>query len=150
MKKLNLLLYLAIVLLFTTNCTNDQNELFEEAESAFEFKTYRLTSAEIPEITNELLDDMTEKSKLLYAKNKDLGLWADMENVVAVEDINGNLTYSFRIYVEGSDEKALYNLVVNKKVNGKSSAPFVMKYYFDSQNVVDYSNSYERKFSGKN
>lgn len=53
------------------------------------------------------------------------------------------------MYVQNSSVNSIYNLVVNKRVDGNNSPEFIMKYQFANQDYKDYNQKKEKKFNGK-
>ena len=53
------------------------------------------------------------------------------------------------MYVENGQENSVYNLVVNRRVDGNDSPDFVMRYEFIDQDILNYSQTEEERFNGK-
>tara|TARA_R110000744_G_scaffold379463_2_gene497697 strand:+ start:16 stop:1221 length:1206 start_codon:yes stop_codon:yes gene_type:complete len=148
MKSLSRIFVLAVLALFALNCEKVETDLLKIETQTRNFSASSFKSSEIPEIVSSFKKRIESRRNLIYAKEEKQTFWVDEESAIGVRDSIGNMTYTFRMYVYKEQENSLYNLVVNRRVDGNHSPDFVLKYKFIDQDPLDYVQMENRKFNG--
>lgn len=149
MKTLKKIIALAFVALFAANCNKDQVVPQDTVATLPNFKAFELTSKEIPNITASFQKTVKANQNAKEDRYEQQLFWIDEESSIAVQDSIGNMTYSFRMYVQNSNPNSVYNLVVNRRVDGDNSPDFVMRYEFVNQDPSEYSQMEDKKINGR-
>lgn len=149
MKSLKKIFVLAVLALFVVNCEKSEPAQINEETQALNFSASAFSSSEIPDIVSSFKKRIDNRKNSINAKEEEQTFWVDEESAIGVRDSLGNMTYTFRMYVENGEENSVYNLVVNRRTDGNHSPDFVMKYEFVDQDILEYSQSQDKSFNGK-
>jgi hypothetical protein len=149
MKNLKQFIVLVVLSLLAINCNKEEPALEKLEAKVPNFSAAAYSSEEISEITSSINKRIETIWNSIEAKETDQTFWVNEESAIGVRDSIGNMTYSFRMYVQNSSANSVYNLVVQRRVDGNNSADFVMKYKFESQDNLYSDQKEDKKFHGK-
>ncbi|WP_424002513.1 hypothetical protein [Maribacter sp. IgM3_T14_3] len=149
MRSLKKIFVLAVLALFAMNCEKGDSAQINEETQVLNFSASAFSSSEIPDIVSSFKKRVDNRRNSINSKEEQQTFWVDEESAIGVRDSIGNMTYTFRMYVENGQENSVYNLVVNRRTDGNHSPDFVMKYEFIDQDILEYSQSQDKSFNGK-
>lgn len=160
-----------ILLLLIFGCSKElETEVFtNEEQQKSKYTLDMLSTSDIPSISASLQSNLLNNGLALFLEDESAyqsafqtsfqsldfvpsqpRFWIDKSSVIELRNVNGNITYSFKIVSSMPSESVFYNLIVSKPANGYEPEPFVIRYtHADGITRDDYRKQTNKRFKGR-
>ncbi|MDZ4146815.1 MAG: hypothetical protein U1C58_00885, partial [Flavobacteriaceae bacterium] len=152
-------LFVAVLLIATTNCTRDDFSDIQQIEkedplATRPFQINYLSADQAPVFVKEMLPSRNRDNSVTSTNNytdAETGAVFDEQTIMKVTDTLGNTNYTIRFGFPRTPERIFYNLIVGRDSQGVMNVPYIVRYVSDSTAFDAFkSSNYDfSKFRGK-
>ncbi|MGB5664834.1 hypothetical protein [Eudoraea sp.] len=152
MKKIkHLIILLFSSFFFFVGCEQEQlpdNTISQDEVLNYKNEVRFLDSSQIPHIMDEVVAITKQDISTMSSRNNESNYYLDTQNVQAVTDSVGNVTYAFRLYLKNGKENAFYNLLATERKSGKKIPMAVLEYNMEPSYFMDLNSDFIKSIGG--